>query len=598
MLLFDLETDGLLDTVTTTHCAVTYDTSTDIFKRYTPTDIPEFLKDLGVANEICGHNVIGYDLPVLKKLYGFSPREGTVIRDTLVWARLCWSDIKQGDFTLVAKGTLPGKLIGSHSLAAYGYRLGELKGDYGKTQGAWEEYNDEMLDYCQQDVVVTKLLYEKLCDKAIPEGAVLLEHQVATIIQRQIEHGFLFDVKKAEALYCELLAKRTDLTEKLLEVFKPWYMKTKEFTPKGNNKKLGYISGCPLTMIVLTEFNPSSRHHIAYHLKKRYDWEPTEFTDKGDPKIDETVLSQMGVPEAKLLAELFMVEKRIGMLSEGKQSWLKLVKPTGRIHGGVITNGTPTGRATHSNPNVSQVCSTRVPYGKEMRGLWVVPKGYKLVDVDASGLELRCLAHYLARYDEGRYVKIVTEGKSSLGTDIHTMNQKAAGLETRDQAKTMIYCMIYGGGDEKLGSIVGKGMVAGRDLKKKFLKNTPGYAELLKAVESAVKTKGYVTCLDGRQVPTRSTHSALNYLLQSCGAILMKKAMVIAHELIAAKGLTDKCHQIAWIHDAIDMEAQEDVAEEVGQCIIQAIRDAGTYYNLRCPMDGDKHIGDNWSEVH
>lgn len=590
MLLFDLETDGLLGTVTTVHCAVTYDTDTDIFKRYTPTDISDFLKDLGVANEICGHNVIGYDLPVLKKLYGFSPTEGTVIRDTLVWARLCWSDIKQGDFTLVAKGTLPGKLIGSHSLAAYGYRLGELKGDYGKTQGAWEEYNDEMLEYCEQDVVVTKLLYQKLCDKAIPEGAVLLEHQVATIIQRQIEHGFLFDIKRAEALYCELLAKRTVLTEKLLEVFKPWYMKTKEFTPKGNNKKLGYRSGCPLTMIVLTEFNPSSRHHIAYHLKKRYDWEPTEFTDKGEPKIDETVLSKMEVPEAKLLSEYFLIEKRIGMLGEGKQAWLKQVKQDNRLHGGVITNGAVTGRMTHNNPNLAQVPAVGVAYGKECRSLFTVPKGYKLVGADASGLELRCLAHYMGRYDGGEYTKVILDG------DIHTVNQLAAGLSSRNEAKRFIYAYLYGAGDNKIGEIVGGGAAQGKKLKASFLKKTPALKQLKEQVETTSKANGYLKGLDGRTLPIRSPHAALNTLLQSAGAIVMKKALVLMDAYFTEEKL--QVRLVATIHDEVQLEVLEEHSVRAGELATKAIHEAGEFYGFRCSLAGEYKVGNNWCETH
>lgn len=588
MLIFDIETDGLLDSVTTVHCAVTYDTGTGVYKRYTPTDIQTFLSDLNNVNEICGHNVIGYDLPVLKKLYGF--QYGGLVRDTLVWSRLCWSDIKQGDFTLSAKGTLPSKLIGSHSLKAYGYRLGELKGDYGQLENAWDSYCPEMLDYCERDVVVTKLLFEKLCDKQCTEESIVLEHRVAEIIQGQIEHGFLFNIKQAESLYCQLLARREELKAQLLEVFKPWYKKDKEFTPKGNNKKLGYRSGCPLTMISLTEFNPSSRQHIAYHLKQRYDWEPESFTEKGEPKIDETVLSAMEIPEAKLLSEYFLVEKRIGMLGEGNQAWLKQVKKDNRMHGGVITNGAVTGRATHNNPNIAQVPSTNAPYGTECRSLFTIPEGYKLVGADASGLELRCLAHYMGKYDKGAYSKVILEG------DIHSVNQEAAGLSTRSQAKTFIYGYLFGAGDEKIGQIVGGSAAQGKKLKAQFLKKTPALKYLKESIDNAVKAKGYLLGLDGRVLPIRSPHAALNTLLQSAGAVIMKKAMVFLDDYIKAEQLP--AYQVAWVHDEYQLECLESVAERVGELAVKAIRDAGDYYSFRCPLDGEYKIGSNWAECH
>lgn len=588
MLLFDLETDGLLDDVTTVWCAVTYDTRTDIFERYTPADIQNFLVRLNNEEEgICGHNIIGYDLPVLRKLYGFEPK--CTVRDTLVWARLSWSDIKQSDFTRVAKGTLPAKLIGSHSLKSWGYRLGELKGDYGETtENAWSAYSDSMLDYCRRDVVVTKLLYEKLCDKNTSLEAVVLEHEVATIIQQQQEKGFLFDIKSAESLYCTLIQRREELKKELLEVFKPWYVKVKEFVPRKDNKKLGYRSNSPLTLIELTEFNPSSRQHIAYHLKKRYQWEPQEFTEKGEAKIDESVLSKMEIPEAKLLSEYFLTEKRIGQLAEGDQAWLKKVKQDNRIHGGVITNGAVTGRMTHNNPNLAQVPAVGVPYGKECRSLFTVPRGYKLVGADASGLELRCLAHYMGRYDGGKYSEVILKG------DIHTVNQLAAGLPTRNQAKTFIYAYLYGAGDEKIGTIVGGTAKDGAKLKASFLKKTPALKQLKEDIDLAVKKNGYLKGLDGRVLPIRSSHAALNTLLQSAGAVVMKKALVILADYI--KGYDARF--VANIHDEWQIEVADKDAEVVGELAVMAIRNAGEHFKFRCPLDGEYKVGNNWCETH
>jgi DNA polymerase I-like protein with 3'-5' exonuclease and polymerase domains len=425
-----LETNALeISKITTIHTMTIYDTEVQEYQRYDLSAVPQGLKRLSEADMIAGHNIINFDIPAIRHLYPtFTCKE---VRDTLVLSRVIYPDIKEFDFKLVQRGLLPIKLIGSHSLKAWGYRLGEYKGSFSE-DGDFSTWTPQMSDYCEQDVHVTVKLWEKLVEKKLSQEAEILEHEVATIIQRQVAFGFPFKQKDGEALYVTLSKRKQELTEELQKVFPPWQVRLADFVPKRDNKTKGYKAGVPVARYDTITFNPGSRQHIIYQLQTRYKWKPTEFTEKGTPKVDDEVLNKLPYPEAKVLAEYFMVDKRLGQLGDGDKAWLKLVKDDGRIHGDVITNGAVTGRMTHSNPNVAQVPAVRVPYGVECRSLFHVPAGYKEVGCDASGLELRCLAHYMARYDGGAYAKVILEG------DIHSVNQQAAGLPTRDNAKTFI----------------------------------------------------------------------------------------------------------------------------------------------------------------
>ena len=580
--IFDLETDGLLDDVTKIHCMVIKDIDTGQSLGYTGRGIwTEGIPKLEKADMIIGHNIIKYDIPVLKKLGTFNPK-GEVF-DTLVCTRLIWADIKQADFT---RTDFPRKLIGSHSLAAWGHRLGNYKGDY---DGGWEEYSDEMLEYCFQDVEVTYTLYEKIAVKNYSRQAIELEHEVAEIIHEQEVAGFAFDTESAAKLYAKLSARKLELETELKETFPDWEVKT-PFTPKVNNKKLGYEKGVPTYKVKTVQFNPGSRDHVANRLTTLRGWKPTDYTNDGKPKVDEMTLSKLPYPEAKLLVEYYTLIKRLGQLGDGSQAWLK-VERGGRIHGSCNTNGAVTGRATHAYPNVAQVPSCGAPYGRECRELFTVPKGMKLVGVDVSGLELRCLAHYMARYDGGAYGEDVVNG------DIHTTNQMAAGLAERSQAKTFIYGFLYGAGVGKLGEIVGKGAKEGTILKKRFLAKLPALATLIERVQKAAE-RGYIIGLDGRHLKVRSAHSALNVLLQSAGALICKQWMVEFNYALIEKGLKESCQQVAWVHDEIQLETREDMADEIGKLVVECITRAGDAFSIRCPLTGEYNIGDNWAETH
>jgi DNA polymerase I-like protein with 3'-5' exonuclease and polymerase domains len=339
-------------------------------------------------------------------------------------------------------------------------------------------------------------------------------------------------------------------------------------------------------------FNPGSRKQIAERLMALGYELPTE-NDGKTYKVDEAVLKGIDHPIAEELLSFLLVQKRLGQLAEGQQAWLKLQK-NGVIHGRVNTNGAVTGRCTHSTPNVAQVPSVRADYGAECRELFTVRNGYKLVGCDASGLELRMLAHYMAFYDRGEYAKIVTEG------DVHTVNQKAAGLETRDQAKTMIYALLYGAGDHKMGEIIGGGAREGQQLKRKFFSSLPALARLQADVQRKTKAGGELKGLDGRILPVRSTHAALNMLLQSAGAVVMKVALIqLYHKLNQLKWQHGREYSfVANIHDEFQAEVIPDKAQTFGVLAVESMAAAGRQLKLNVALDGEFKIGNNWAETH
>ena len=591
-LIFDLETNGLLDEVTKIHCLVIKDTESGVSTAMVGNDIERGIKQLMDADCIVGHNVIKYDIPVIQKLYPWFSVDAKKVQDTLVMARLVYANIKEHDVKFMKDGVLPKSLFGSHSLESWGHRLGNYKGDY---KGGWEVFTQEMLDYCIQDVEVTHTLYNKLLSKEFSEQSIELEHEVAWLMAKQERNGFYFNEKAGSELYSVLVKRRGELERELKDYFGSWVIKLPDFIPKVNNKSRGYIKGVPVPREKVVEFNPGSRDHIANRLTTLYGWKPTDFTEGGKPQVDEVVLGKLDYPPCKLLTEYLLVQKRISQLAEGTQAWLKLVKK-GKIHGSINTNGAVTGRATHAYPNISQVPSSSSPYGHDCRALFTVPNGWVLVGADASGLELRCLAHYMAKWDGGKYGQVLLNG------DIHTENQKAAGLETRPQAKTFIYAFLYGAGDEKIGSIVNGSSAEGRKLKSKFLRSLPALGELVKSVKESAG-RGYLIGLDRRKIYVRSAHSALNTLLQGAGAIVCKKWLVLLEERLASLDLKhgwdgDYCF-CAWSHDEVQIACRNDeIADKVAKAATDCVALAGEYFNFRCPLAGESKKGTTWADTH
>ena len=587
-LLFDIETDGFLDVVTKIHCLVIKDTETDeVWANHTPEDITCGLKLLMSAADkpiIAGHNVIKYDIPVIQKLYPWFKVDQSKVYDTLVVSRLIFSDLRERDGGNIEKGLLPTKLWASHSLKAWGYRLGILKGEFKEQNGedAFKVFTPEMLEYCVQDVEVTHALYKQLSSIEYSQDAIKGEHEVAWVASMMEQSGWPFDTKAASMLYAELAAKRENIRQTMMETFEPLVI-----------ERVSEKTGKKLKDKVIV-FNPGSRDQIAQRLTMKYGWEPKEFTPAGKPKIDEDVLKALDYPEAQVLAEYFLLEKRIGQLAEGDQAWLKAERQ-GRIHGSINTNGAVTGRCTHQSPNLAQVPSVRAMWGKECRSLFTVHDGFSMVGADLSGLELRCLAHFMARWDDGEYANEVLNG------DVHTKNQNAAGLPTRDNAKTFIYGFLYGAGDAKIGSIVGKGSKEGKQLKEQFLAATPALANLRKAVTKAAE-RGYLIGLDGRRLPIRSAHAALNTLLQSAGALISKRwwleCFIEAEKRGLKYGWDGDFTCLGYIHDELQWAVRTEKAQEFGEMVIKAAETAGVYYNFKCPIGAEFKIGRNWCDTH
>lgn len=537
----DIETNKAWDTI---WMAGVYHPSSG--KSTSCTTADELRTALAGVDTVVGHNLLSFDLPILRRVWGFDWNRGVL--DTLVLGRL-----------------LNPSIDGGHSLRAWAERAGgELKDSFEDFDGGLTQ---EMIDYCLQDCRSNWDVYEYMMrvkeDQGFSDESVELEHQVRRLTDIQEENGFAFDFQKACSLYTAHKERMLGIEQEMQETFPPiveerWSAKTgKRLKDK------------------VTVFNVGSRQQVADRLAdKGATW--TRQTPTGKPVVDEKSLADNAhVPEAALVLEYMTLQKRVGML----KSWLDAVQDDGRIHGRVNTCGAVTGRMTHSKPNMAQI-----PSEKEYRSCFVVPEGHKLVGVDASGLELRMLAHYM---DDPAYTELILNG------DIHTYNQQAAGLETRPQAKTFIYAFLYGAGDAKIGAITGGGAAEGAKLKAKFLKSLPALERLLRRVHK-IATTGSVPGLDGRRVLVRSEHSALNTLLQSAGAIVMKQALVLASE-----ALKDKQYKlVAQVHDEFQIEVPEADAEYVGETFRQAIVQAGLHFNMRCPLDGDYRIGSSWADTH
>lgn len=584
-LIFDIETDGLLDTVSKVWCAWTYHVELEIWTGYGPSEIQTLLSDMLDSDILVGHNILGYDLKVLKQLHDFD-WESHEIQDTLVMSRVAYPDIaRTHDFNNFKSGDFPGKLIGSHALKAWGYRLGVLKGEFSE-ETDWQEYSSEMFEYCRQDVEVTLSLWKFTKDKITPQS-MSLEHKTFRIIDQQSDRGFYFDQTKARQLYIQMKFQKSSIILDLSDKFRDVLVPGKEFIPKRDNKRLGYTKGEAMQKIRWVPFNPTSRQHVAKWLIQEYGWEPEEYTPAGQPKLSETILESLDYPEAKALLEYFTLVKRMGQLGDGNNGWLKLVDSDSRIRGRINTNGCVTGRMTHSKPNMAQVPRAPKPYGKECRELFKASPGFKLVGFDASGLELRCLAHYIIPRGGADYAQEIVSG------DVHQLNADFLKID-RNTAKTFIYAFIYGAQGPKLASILAVSEQEGWAIRRRFLRKIPSLGLLLNQVQAKVKAVNHLKGLDGRFLPIRRPGAALNTLLQSAGAVVMKQTLINLRNLLG----DTRCFFVGNIHDEIQMECHEDDLNIVREACLESIKKAGQDLELKVPLEGEVKIGDNWNETH
>ena len=597
-LIWDIETDGLYDQVTKIHCIVIYDLNRKQTFSYGPDCIGNALEHLHSADVLIGHNILFYDCPVIEKLTqaNFTGR----IIDTLICTRLIWPKELLYELDTEQYTEVPPKLRGSAGLKAWGYRLADNKIEFKD----FLEYSQEMLDYCIQDVAVTTKLFELIQKQNYAESSLKLEHDFALSINKQIRSGVPFDLDAALDLVDDLRTKQSKLETQLKELFPPIEHES-WFTPKVNNTKRGYVKGVPFRKVTVEEFNPGSRQQIADRLRTKYGWVPEKTTEKGNPILDDDVLEKLPYPEAKTLAEYMLIKKRLGQIADGNNAWIKLVNNNDlRMHGDVVTNGCITGRCAHRFPNMGQVPAGYSPYGKECRSLFYAPNGWDLIGIDAKALELRCLAGYLALWDNGEYASLVVNPE----VDIHTYNQEQFGVETRDISKRLLYGMLYGCGAVKAGTIIDpneknpdKLKRLGRNAIDGFMNGVPALKKLKEQIESTLTERKYLIGLDKRALYCRSSFKGLNVLLQSAGAILMKQVVVNIHNNIEQNlGLPygKGWEQLLMIHDEVQLTCYSEYTEAIREQAMMAFPQAQEFFDFRCLIEGDSRVGHNWAETH
>ena len=671
---FDIENNGLFRETTKGHCIVAIDMDTGRMYDWKPWEFEEGAKFLSECEVLVGHNIIGHDLPVLEKLC-----PGIFTRPKVVWDTLCVArtvfpgDTLLGrDMAMWRNGKLPGNLIKGQSLKAWGYRLGQFKGEY---TGGWDEWSQPMHDYMCQDGRVSVALWKMLLrhlgwrdgfpgGHVWPERAIENEQDAARIIFEQEHRGFYFRKQQAAELSGQLLNAQAKLQDALQEAFGEWWAPlddpdTGKF-PKRNMKRkrkdLGpdqtedFSTDAAFCRIKRVSFQAGSRDHLGKRLQELFGWVPTKFGKNKKPTVDEATLKD--IPDTVLptsikepLLEHFVIAKILGMLSLGAKSWLGLVEDDSRIHGRMNTGGAITGRGTHFNPNLSTVPAVQEDkdtgepimglaggYGFECRSLFGAEPPLELTGVDVSRLELALLGHALHPFDGGRYADIMSDPNR----DPHQETADDVNLPRRD-AKTVTYCIIFGGGGAKAGEelgieeheiegylrskrlrgmltflkrVQGKEYVEPTDLAKakmvkgaitvaRIIDGIVGFKELRQNAMELGASRKWMTGLDGRKIYVRKPHASVNTLLQGNGAIVCKAWMAKTNCLIGErKPEGTYCGQVVWSHD----ELQFEHTAGLGPLIIQAAKDAITAveqeFGLKVRLYCDGKTGKTWAETH
>ncbi len=539
----DIETDQINATVI--NCIVAKDIDTNVSTVFDPDNMYVFKSWSKNIDKYIMHNGLSFDAPVLNRLLGVEIKPSQVT-DTLILSQM-FNPLREG----------------GHSLGAWGDRFNFPKG----TIGTFATYTHELRKYCQQDVDITHKLYEHLKKegKGFSKSSIDLEHQVRVIVDQQERNGFYLDVRKAMSLYNTLRDEANELEK--------WGRIRFDPTRKDLKTKTKYIP-----------FNIGSRQQIADRLMD-IGWKPKKHTDKGNVIVNEEVLDGINLPEAKKISRYLLLQKRIAQI----KSWIEACDDKdGRVHGRVLTLKTVTGRMAHHSPNMAQIPAVRSPYGKECRECWTVenPYTHSIVGTDASGLELRCLAHLM---NDTNFTDEVLTG------DIHTANMKMAGLTNRDQAKTFIYAFMYGAGASKIGKIVGKGAKEGQQLIDRFLSNMPALKRVRDGVTKA-GMRGKIKGIDGRLLHVRSPHAALNTLLQGAGAVVCKLWLVNMNKRIQSTGVDAKL--VASIHDEYQYEVAKKDVQKFGSITKDAMKDTEQQLQMKCPLDNEWKEGTTWAQTH
>jgi hypothetical protein len=637
-LIFDLETDGLIPLVSRVHCGVLMDLDTLKVQTYGPSDLEEMIEELASADVLAGHNICGFDIPVLELLHGYDV-PGQKYLDTLAMSRAIYpgspatSVLRKLDAAFERKhgeqAGLDSKHHGRHTLKAWSIRLqleDEGKMDY---DGGWEKFSPDMLTYCEGDVAANKHLLDHLLSKGWPEEVHHVESQMSYLMWKQEEYGVGFDEEAAVMLMADLTQRRSDLTTQLQTVFPP--VEVADGPPKKWKKNMvcrkydecdsrwyaPRVKGEWHQKTKLQEFNPASTQHIAARLVDKYGWDAHAFTPGGQIQVTDAILRDLPWPEAIQCADFQVVKKALAYISEGSNAWLKLVKH-GRLHGRVMPTGAVTNRASHSNPNLANVPSKDKAYGKECRSLFIaggdkVPMNYVMVGCDASSLQLSIYAHYVARYDGGLLAALCEDEDG----DPHEFMRQASGLYYRENQKTLTYATWFGAQAYKQGTIVlndwrmahEAGLIEdpapglkqagalGTAVNAKMLLNMKGFAEMDKSC-SAAAARGHIVALDGRKIPVDQERLALLTLLQGNEAVVMKHAYVLAYERLDATIRSGMAHPCLWIHDEYQWASEPTHAEAVGTTLAECITEAGEKLGLRLKLRANYKVGNTWADTH
>lgn len=628
----DIEADGL-DDATKMHVAVLR--TGDNVEVYRDADK---LKDrLRSVKAVAGHNVLGFDLGLLARLYGIVV--DVPVLDTLVLSRLLNYNIK-----------------GGHSLEAWGTRLGIAK--VGVEIDDWSEYTPLMEARCVSDTDINQRLlyrYERIWSNPEWQASLASEHFVARICKVMHDTGFPFNEEEAYHYRATLQQRIAVLDETFDKDFPPKTKLVGQYTPKltkfgtfnrsnlrwCSDRELQSLDGGPFCRFEYVPFNPGSPRQIVERLNEA-GWKPTDKTDghadaikakprakKGSPEYaawearladfqkwgwkvnDENLatLPESAPASAFKLAERITLASRLSDLDE----WIAACSSTEgqepAIHGHFQSIGAWTQRLSHQKPNTANIPQAKpsakdTPFQKEiqtlngkMRGLFRARKGYRLIGTDADGIQMRIFAHLCG--DE-KLIDSLVRGRKEDGTDIHSLNRQLLGsvCGSRDVAKTFIYAFLLGAGTGKVAEILGCSFGEAKIAVDQFITGLPGLKRLKQTRIPSEAAAGYFIGLDGRKVVCDSAHLMLAGHLQNGEKVIMAKALERWYSQLRADGIAFFLHN--WVHDEWQTGVPDDdeICQHVQKVQCDALLWAGEQLGMSLPTPGSSDWGYTWQETH